>query len=434
MKTEYVILSAAAVIPLLTSCASYQKTAGGDAPSIKPIFSIRNSSEKPDDYYQLGRYYQGQNRYDQALASYQKALAMDSGHAEARNGVGVILAMQGRLAEAIQQLRLVAGKGSAHIDNNLGYALYLNGSYDEAVQVLEQAARLDPFNQSISTNLAQAKTKLGSVARALDKAPQAPLPEKAAAEAAQVQPQAQPQVIVSAPINPPAVAAIEVAHQPEQAPVTARPLEAVAEHKAVPVVESQVQVVQVAPNIYELRERVEPKLAPAPAEQAQASAEPKEKGLIMPEMQVRHKPARIAEGRIHVGPLPQVEHEHAIPQAAAVAAVAAKPFRVEVSNGNGLIGMARKVAAFLEDFGYENSRLTNQKPFRAPSSEVQYRAGYRDEARALTASLPGNPALIESGNLRRDVSVRIVLGKDWVSDVAYFKRIRYDKNHLARAD
>jgi hypothetical protein len=115
-----------------------------------------------------------------------------------------------------------------------------------------------------------------------------------------------------------------------------------------------------------------------------------------------------------------------VAQARTVASVspAAKPFRIEVSNGNGVTGMAKKVAGYLDGRGYSGARLTNQKPFRVLSSQVQYRVGYREQAQSLVAALPGYVTLVQAGHLRGDISIRVVLGKDLARKVAYFERSR----------
>jgi hypothetical protein len=95
-----------------------------------------------------------------------------------------------------------------------------------------------------------------------------------------------------------------------------------------------------------------------------------------------------------------------------------RAMRFEVSNGNGITGLARKVARLFADIGAPRARLTNHRPFAQRISVVQYRAGYRDEALALSARLPGQPEVVAAGSLRAGVDVRLVLGYDVPRDVA----------------
>lgn len=410
MKTRHMILSAASVIPLLSGCASYQKTADSEAWSIKPVYHVRHSTETPDAYYQLGRYYQGQNRYQKALAAYQKALGIDGTFAEARNGLGVIYAMQGRQQEALEQFRLAVKQApnAAHIHNNLGYALYLSGSYAEAASELERAVALEPSNQSAHTNLALALNKAGNREKAVQVMAQAARPQPAE-NAPQMTQEAQ-QVRTGTPTLVPApVVATTAIASPAPQQVLALPKDwgviKQAAPKPAPLSESRIQAVQQVPNRYEAQ--------PAAKPLQQASVQSKERGLIA--AQAAQKPVAVAESRI------QPVSSMAAQQVRA-AAPAAKPYRIEVSNGNGVTGMARKVAGFLDGEGYSKARLTNQKPFQVASSQVQYRSGYREQAQTLVLNLPGRPGIAQADDLRGDISIRVVLGKDLASNVANFER------------
>ncbi len=404
MKTGYMILSAASIIPLLSSCASYQKTSDSEAWSIKPAFNVRHSTETPESFYQLGRYYQGQNRYEQALASYQKALAIDGTFAEARNGLGVIYAMQGRQQEALEQFRLAVQQApnAAHIHNNLGYALYLSGSYAEAANALERAVVLEPSNQAAHTNLALALDKAGDRGKAVQVMAQAAKPQSVENVPPVTQEAQQVQTGTPTPVPAPAIATTAIP-SPALQQALALPKDwgviTQAARKPVPQVESRIQAVQVEPNVYELRERaeVQVQVVSAARPHQQASVQPKERDRVA---------AQAAQ------PVSKVVK----------AAPATRPYRIEVSNGNGVTGMARKVAGFLDGEGYSRARLTNQKPFQVTSSQVQYRSGYREQAQSLVSTLPGKPGIAQADNLRGDISIRVVLGKDVAGNVAYFER------------
>jgi hypothetical protein len=93
-------------------------------------------------------------------------------------------------------------------------------------------------------------------------------------------------------------------------------------------------------------------------------------------------------------------------------------YRLEVANGNGVTGMAKRVGTLFVAIGVPKARLTNQKPFVQPSTEVQYRKGYHHQAAALSARLPGRPVTVETADLRAGTDVRVVLGKDLPMRVA----------------
>ena len=95
-------------------------------------------------------------------------------------------------------------------------------------------------------------------------------------------------------------------------------------------------------------------------------------------------------------------------------------FKLEVSNGNGVGGMAARVAGYLTRFGVSAGRLTNDKTFSQPTTRIQYREGYRTQAARVGSMLPKAVPVVPAGTLRSDIHVRVVLGGDVRNDVALF--------------
>lgn len=385
MKSKRTILPIICVLPLLGSCASYQSDADSGAWVVKPMISVKHSTEKPEALYQLGRYYQGQQRYEQAISAYQKSLAIDPVYVESRNGMGVIYSLQGRYAEAIEQFGMAIRQApaAAHVRNNLGYVLYLQGLYAEAVAELEQVVKLDPSNRQAYDNLGLALDKAGKQAESV----QAPTQATNLKNAGDVVTVTMPQADVAVP---PAMEVVYArtavaVHSPDSGLSLTLPKDkgivGRASPQQIPVMASPVQAVQLAPGVYKLSDE-------------------------------------------------RVEH------AVVSSTVDARPvnkFRLEISNGNGVTGMAKMIAGVLREQGYEKTRLTNQKPFVVSTSRISYRQGYQDEARHLMGKLPGQPDLVQTEDMRKDINVQIILGKDMAGSLAYFG---WDKKKvkLARAD
>jgi hypothetical protein len=91
---------------------------------------------------------------------------------------------------------------------------------------------------------------------------------------------------------------------------------------------------------------------------------------------------------------------------------ATRSFKLEVANGNGVAGLAKRIARRLEGAGVRTARITNQRPFAQARTEVQYREGYAAQAAELAGKLEHPARLVPSERLGRDVDVRLVLGKD----------------------
>lgn len=101
----------------------------------------------------------------------------------------------------------------------------------------------------------------------------------------------------------------------------------------------------------------------------------------------------------------------AAPQRLAAAGDASRRARMEVANGDGAQGLARRVGALLGRHGMQVARLSNQRPYGQHSTRIEYRAGYAAQAEAVRGLIGG--ALVRSslaGSPGADV--RVVLGQD----------------------
>jgi hypothetical protein len=119
----------------------------------------------------------------------------------------------------------------------------------------------------------------------------------------------------------------------------------------------------------------------------------------------------------------RVAADPVVPAAPVVAAVAPKPAvqalpkaekvrmaRLEVSNGNGVTGMARRFRNLLGQMGIPVDRLSNDKPYKQVATTIQYSPGFEKQAASLQKALQGKAQLSSRQLAASDV--RLVLGKD----------------------
>lgn len=104
--------------------------------------------------------------------------------------------------------------------------------------------------------------------------------------------------------------------------------------------------------------------------------------------------------------------------ATAILGAAAPALRVEVSNGNGATGLARRVAGLLSGASALRARLTNDQPYGVQTSRIQYVRGAERLAEDINARLPAPLPLARAEALERDVRVRVLLGKDFPQGAA----------------
>ena len=356
MKT----LAVSCGLALAGGCASLNPT-GPAQFAVTPVTNVTHGAAITDVNYQKGRSYQGRIQYGAAIAAYRKSLEANPGNAEAHNALGVIYASQGKHEQAVIELKaaLALAPAAAHIHNNLGYAYLLQGRNAEALAALKVASGLDPDNERSRANIKIAEQRLGH---------QTPIP---ATVQATIQPNVQrnEQEIVQAIVQANVQANVQLTPQPN-VQANAQAVTAVgAGFKSPPTASdgghSTARLLSVAPNIFELR---------------QATS-----------MQVKPSMPLVSE---------------TVPEPETV--------KLEVSNGNGVTGLAKRTSSSLQRRGYAAARLTNQLPYTQRVTEIQYRQSQENQAKRLNALLSAPAKLVESSRLNPRVGVRLVLGRDMV--------------------
>jgi hypothetical protein len=84
--------------------------------------------------------------------------------------------------------------------------------------------------------------------------------------------------------------------------------------------------------------------------------------------------------------------------------------RLEIANGNGIEGMAKRFRGLLVQMGIAVDRLSNDKPYRQVTTTIQYSPGFEKQAASLQKALQGQAKLASHPLVGSDV--RLVLGKD----------------------
>ncbi|MES2322089.1 MAG: tetratricopeptide repeat protein [Pseudomonadota bacterium] len=109
--------------------------------------------------------------------------------------------------------------------------------------------------------------------------------------------------------------------------------------------------------------------------------------------------------------------EAGAPAAAPATALAAAPARMaslEIRNGNGVRGMARKMARSMHDGEARVVRLSNEKGFKVRQTRVEYQPAFRDAAERLALRV-GATRVVAAGAVGR-ADMRLVIGRDLVRE------------------
>lgn len=160
MKIDHVPLALLCLAPALPGCSTPEPA---QTMRIEPVLQVAHAANDAQGLYQLGRYYQAQDRLELAEQAYHKALAVHVDFVDAHSALGALYARQGRFDDAIAEFSAVLRTSPelAQVYNNLGYTYYLQGKLDDAVAALEKAIVLEPNNARAFNNLAAAFEKRG---------------------------------------------------------------------------------------------------------------------------------------------------------------------------------------------------------------------------------------------------------------------------------
>ena len=343
-------------------CAS-QRPPEPAAWKVAPVFSVGDASRISEAHYAIGRRHDRAGAWAMAIESYRKAIAADAQNVEAHNALGVVLSRAGRHEEATAALRLAVAldPARAHLRSNLGNALLRAGRPQEAAKELRQALVLDARDAVAMANLRRALAQTegeGAVAsRGGDEAaPQASaLPAALPAER-------------TASVEPGAVAAVG-------------PERAVTSVAASGPLAMQVFDVPTVPSL-------------------EAPVTASFDSLLLPQAAVALPASANAPPPAAVEPEPPTFPAAPVP-------------RVEIANGNGVVGMAARLGAFMRANGLvRQALLSNVRPFNTARTVVHYRAGFREAALRIAAGAPYPMEVAAAPGGAVNADIRVILGRD----------------------
>jgi protein O-mannosyl-transferase len=109
-----------------------------------------------------------QNRLDEAISHYTRALRYDSTYAEGHDNIGIALSREGKFAEAIPHFEraLVLSPRNQESHNNLGIAEANLGHLDEAIAEYQEALEIKPAYADAQVNWGNALVRAGKFGEA----------------------------------------------------------------------------------------------------------------------------------------------------------------------------------------------------------------------------------------------------------------------------
>lgn len=402
-----VTLCIAGIIGSLASGCAYNKdsTASVASPSIQSIGLITKGADTAEAYYELGKYYYWQNRLAQAQVAFEHALQLRPGNVDIMNGLGSVSDRLGNYTTAQRFYREALAKDpqQAHIWANYGYSLLLEGRPSDAVGPLETAVSLDASNFQAQRNLALAKEDI--------KHKPAVAAETIKQESSSAQKPVQ-DATLSAHISPiipdeskrPGYISVKEVHASAQQGIIQSIVTPAATKPATGNTAISQPVAVVQPSGYMPANAVIMTIASITPAHRQNMLKP-----------VVHAVVTVpSQGTSSDTP----KQSHPVAALAATAHPAAHRVpalgnaRIEISNGNGITGMARGMRTTLSSQGVNVTRVTNAKPFNVVRTMIICPVNHQESANTIAMLLPVKPTIVVGSVAHRNVDVRVMLGTD----------------------
>jgi len=444
------------------------------------VSSIRPQSNDIETRYRLATFFQRRGKHKLAIEEFRAILVADPGYVKAYNGMGVSFDIIGDYAKAVKAYTtaLALQPELAYIHNNLGYSYLLQGRLEEAAGSFQTALELAPGNYKYQNNLELAYARQGYRAPA-EGTPTSPddtdvsetavatsfqndlLPVETETPAVEIEE-------LQLPTDPnPAELAISLKtsemetgsdQSPEDmlktpAPPAFTSFPSLEEKRIHPqpshpeisdsMVESNGMVVSNMTSIEEIQiDKVHYSNSNGNNKYYRVSLRAAVSGSVANNdldpvaVQAAFKPAHDLRSEPRQGDVERASsmstslHPGRLTDSDPLEfneEIDWKSFGIEISNGNGVNRMARRMGNFLNQKGLNVIRLTNADHFNHPDTRVYFQKGYLYEAFQLAQQLPGNQEMRRVPRLDRPtLKIKVVIGKDIVPFDAELRQTSLD--------
>lgn len=341
--------------------------------SVRPVTTLSSS------HYKLGRYYQKQGKYSKAIDEFSKALKNDSNFCKAYNGIAMSYdALRScEMAHETYDHAIECAPQEAYLYNNYACSSLLCGEYQKGISLLTKAGNLSEDNNRIKNNLKFAHSIYEQISS------QGSIGTKEV-QVAQVD-----QLRIGLPED--------------------RDLKSVSF------------------PIHEISGLVPKKPAPPSIDVGVLiSADSNEKKNMDQIVEINSRVENenvlkryIASSTDFESPIVKIVPDRTkkiVAQNYLSRPVHFTNNAIEVSNGNGVRGMAGRSADYFRGLGFTVGRITNAKDFQFEESVILYREGHLQLAKELAMVMPGAQNIEKVGSFERaKIGVKVLLGKDMVT-------------------
>lgn len=374
------------IILSINGCASNSENLSQNTQPLVSPYSDLVKAPDADGYYKIARHYQENGSYDMAFYAYKMAIQLGQGNTKYMTGLATSYADKKKYEEAISQFKaIVLIEANAVNLNNLAYAYYLAGEYELAESAVSQALQFDPEYTTAKKNMVAILEK-----KIVEGSENATSSSHKDSETAQV------------------VSNEDASNQ--------RALEALQSNNYDAVVEGLKQEVNmIKQQLSEIKgANEEVKVWPVQAKVNELDAKLES---LKEDAKVVQKANNVYE--INYTPTTSAGYV-TTEQAIKVENNSVLHFKydhrygyVQILNGNGVKGFARKVRkTLIESRVVSNIKVNDAKHYSYRKTIIEYRPGYGDLASELKQQLPTDADIKVAWNLPANMSVRVTMGRD----------------------
>lgn len=430
IKIVCLVLSESLFFILIISCSSmnnilsWPKFLSSREAKIAQFFSnVRAHQGNPDSHYLLACYYQERGRYKEALEEFKKVLLIDPCYVKAYNGMGVSFDLLRDFPRAIEsyEIALKLNPNLDYVQNNLGYSYLLQENFDEAITYFKKAIVLNDKDGRFHNNLGLAYAEKGQFDLALAEFRTAGDEANAHYNMAKLYfkkglyDEAKSHYAMALNLNPSLTIVRTGLKAADALARVFQPISIKAEPK---------QLIIPDQPIIRIAEMKKPVASDQPAT-VKADAE---KEVIHNKSTDEYVEAKELI-TINQPPIQMVKTEDelvALDQRAEIKQLSSfKDVRIEISNGNGVNRMARKVGDYLKERGLKVTRLTNANSFNHAETRILYQKGFYEAADYTADQLPVIRNMEELKKFDRpNIKIKILIGKDLIPHHKLFKNGR----------
>jgi Flp pilus assembly protein TadD len=360
----------------------------------KFLSSVRKVDGEAEAKYRMGIYFQGKNKHKIAIEELKEVILIDPFFVKAYNALGVSYDQLRQFKNAIHfyKLAIKIDPNLGYVYNNLGFSYFLTKDYDRAIDAFHKAIALDEKNKRFRNNLGLVYAKKGEYELALA------------------------QFIITGNEASANYKLGQILYKEGKYEV-ARKYNAKSFQIKAPS--------HIAPSVSSdgIEKDPQPEIIPEPSiHESGTSQKQDEKAAEIKGMDFDAKSTQsnyTETSIISENQLSSIENSEEVNEISNKKNRTSKDytveFEIEISNGNGVDGMAKRLGNYLTKKGFKVTRLRNARSFNHETTKIFYYngGGYAQDVSRLLKEIPvecDKKNLIELKQTGKHI--KILIGKD----------------------